>query len=68
MTEETLLQRLVSNKKAKDILSDLKDLDETVPEDTDPEEIQRWEIALPFGLDDIPFMIDKLEEVVDVGE
>lgn len=67
MTDEnlTLFQQLVNNEEASQMIEDLRDLDELIPEGERVEDIQAWEMAVSFDETDVPRMIEELEELVD---
>lgn len=65
--EQSALQRLVTEEQAEEMIRDLDGLERTVPEDAEMEDMDRWEIALSFGVDDVDHIIAELEELVDGG-
>lgn len=65
MTEKTAFQRIVGEEAAQEMIDDLEELDPLMPEETDPEDIQAWEIAISFTTEDIPHMIEELEEIAN---
>jgi hypothetical protein len=66
MTEETAFQRLIDGEEqAAEMIDDLNDLDGLLDEEQDPEEVDGWELAMRFSEDDIPYLLEELEEMVD---
>jgi uncharacterized protein YpuA (DUF1002 family) len=64
----TAFQRLVNRSEVQRMVDELNNLHKLVPEDTEPEEIQQWEIALSFKTVDIPHLLEELKEVRDTRE
>lgn len=67
MTEydETLFQQLVSNDEVNKMIADLTNLENLVPDDTKMEELEGWELAISFTPEDVPRMVEELEELND---
>lgn len=67
MTENpTAFQRLIHDEEqAQEMIDDLEDLEGLVPDDEDPDDVQGWEIALSFTAEDVPYILEELEELVD---
>jgi hypothetical protein len=65
MSEPTALQHLVSDEQAEELLDDLRDLDGLVPEDSNLPAVEGWELAIEFDINDVPLMVEELEEVVN---
>lgn len=64
----TALQRLVNGPDVEQMIEELENQYELLPEDTEPEEVQRWEIAFSFDVTDIPYILDELKEVRDATQ
>ena len=66
MTDETLFQQLVNNDEVDKMLADLKDLEpEYVTNGDEAELVEHWELAITFDADDLPRIIEELEELND---
>lgn len=64
----TVFQRLVNNDEVQNMIDDLEDLEGLIPEDEDPDDVQGWELALSFTAEEVPHIIEELEELTDDGE
>jgi uncharacterized protein YpuA (DUF1002 family) len=64
----TAFQRLVNGREVQKMIDELNNLYELIPDGTEPEEIQQWEIALSFKTVDIPHLLEELKEVRDARE
>jgi hypothetical protein len=61
----SLFQRLVNTDEVGKMIAELKNLDRLAPEDTDPEEVDQWELAVSFRREDVPAILDELRELRD---
>jgi hypothetical protein len=69
MTDDpTVFQRLVNKKDVPDMMADLKDLHGMIPEEDDPDDVQGYELALSFTAEDVPHILEELEELADDGD
>lgn len=62
MTNETALQRLIGDEQRDELLADLKDLQQQVEDGEVNPAVEGWELALEFGVEDIPILIEELED------
>jgi hypothetical protein len=70
MTEidQTALQRTLDEEQAEEMLDDLENIENTVPEGADLDDIQGWKLTFTFQREDIPVLKDEVREIVDDGE
>jgi hypothetical protein len=62
MTNETALRRLIDDEQRDELLADLKDLQQQVEDGEVNPAVEGWELALEFGAEDIPILIEELED------
>lgn len=61
----TVFQRLVNDDEVQNMIDDLSDLEGLVPEDENPDDVKGWELALGFTAEDVPHILEELEELAD---
>jgi hypothetical protein len=68
MTNElTAFQRLLPDDESnvQELLEDLRDLENITPEGESVDDLEGWEMSLTFTEEDVPKMIEEIEEVTD---
>lgn len=61
MNNETALQRLIGDEQAKNLIEDLRELQQEFEDGEVDPAIEGWELALEFGVEDIPVLIEELQ-------
>jgi hypothetical protein len=65
-TDQTAFQRLISDEaQAREMLNDLHNLEGLLDEGQSFDDVDGWEIAMKFTEEDVPYLIDELEDIVD---
>jgi hypothetical protein len=65
MTDLTAFQRMVPDDEAEAMLNDLRNADDLTPEGETMDSVDGLQLSLTFRSDDLPQMIEELEEITD---
>ena len=66
--DKTLFQQLVDNREVDQMLNDLLNLESLIPDDGEMKDVQQWGLAVSFTPEDVPRMVEELEEISDDKE
>lgn len=68
MTDKTLFQQLVADTAVEQMINDLENMENLVPEGEDPEDMDGFELAITFGMKDVPALLEELRELQEDSE